>query len=122
MASLRVMTFNIRGYWHPGDGANRWVRRERLNIATIRRVAPDLIGMQEVQGPNMKAYHRLMPEYWYAAGPEYGNDRPREWNTIFWNPERVQPVDSGGFWLSETPDRYSGSWETDNIRSAHWMK
>lgn len=122
MALLRVMTFNIRGYWHPGDGANRWARREALNIATIRRVEPDMIGMQEVQGPNMKAYHRLMDEYWFTSGPEYGNSRPHEWNTIFWNPERVQPIDSGGFWLSETPEKFSRSWDTDNIRSAHWIK
>src|SRR5215210_8167351 len=29
---------------------------------------------------------------------------------------------SGGFWLSENPDRYSSAWRTRVIRSANWAK
>ncbi|MDQ4106964.1 MAG: endonuclease/exonuclease/phosphatase family protein [Actinomycetota bacterium] len=29
-------------------------------------------------------------------------------------------VDSGGFWLSETPEKYSRSWQTAVIRCANW--
>jgi endonuclease/exonuclease/phosphatase family metal-dependent hydrolase len=119
---LRVMTFNIRGYWHPGDGVNQWHHREALNVATIRREAPHLIGFQEAQGRNLGAYKKLLPEYWYTEGPQYGNRPPHEWNAVFWDPARLQPIDSGGFWLSETPERASRSWDTDNIRSAAWVK
>lgn len=115
---LRVMTFNIRGFWHD-DGANAWPRREALNIATIRAAAPDLIGMQEVQGGNLRAYHRELTAYHYVAWPHYEN---REWPAIFWRPERLRPLESGGFWLSETPEAFSGSWGTDCIRSAAWMR
>jgi endonuclease/exonuclease/phosphatase family metal-dependent hydrolase len=116
------MTFNIRGYWHPGDGVNQWHHREALNVATIRRAAPHLIGFQEAQGRNLKAYKMLLPEYWYTEGPQYGNRPPHEWNAVFWDRARLQPIDSGGFWLSETPERPSRSWDTDNIRSATWLK
>ena len=119
---LRVMTFNIRGFYHPGDGANQWQHRESLNIDTIRGQAPDLIGVQEAQTGNLKAYHRHLTEYRWMAWPEYGDRPPHEWPAIYWKPQRLQPIDSGGFWLSETPGRHSGSLETDCIRSASWLK
>src|ERR671914_442322 len=45
MCDLRVMTFNIRGAVHR-DGENAWPHRAALNVATIARHAPDLIGFQ----------------------------------------------------------------------------
>jgi hypothetical protein len=39
-----------------------------------------------------------------------------------WDPTKLRPVASDTFWLSETPDVYSGSWETDCIRSAAWIR
>ena len=119
--TLRVMTFNIRGFYHPDDGANTWEHREALNVATIRKYAPDLLGVQEAQTGNLKAYDRLLPQYHWMAWPEYGDRPPHEWPTIYWRPERLKPIDSGGFWLSETPERHSRSWETDCIRSASWV-
>jgi hypothetical protein len=41
---LRVMSFNIRGLSRRGDGIHRWENRAALNVATIKRCAPDLIG------------------------------------------------------------------------------
>jgi|CXWL01.1.fsa_nt_gi endonuclease/exonuclease/phosphatase family metal-dependent hydrolase len=119
---LRVMTFNIRGFYHPNDGVNQWSNREALNIATIRRAAPHLIGMQEVQTGNLKAYARELTEYHWLAWPEYGNNKPFEWPAIYWDPRRLQPLDSGGFWLSETPEAWSRSWATDNIRACQWIR
>ena len=31
-------------------------------------------------------------------------------------------LDSGGFWLSETPDKRSRSWESRQVRSANWAR
>jgi len=122
MSRLRVMTFNVRGSYHPDDGPNQWPDREALNVATIRARAPHLVGMQEVQTGNLKAYHRLLPEHHWTAWPEYGDAPPHEWPAIYWRPDALRPLDSGGFWLSETPDRHSRSWDTDCIRSAAWVR
>jgi endonuclease/exonuclease/phosphatase family metal-dependent hydrolase len=88
----------------------------------VRRSDADLIGLQEAQTGNLKAYHEHMPEYRWTAWPEYGNQKPHEWPAIVWHPRALTPVDSGGFWLSETPECYSRSWETDCIRAAAWVK
>jgi endonuclease/exonuclease/phosphatase family metal-dependent hydrolase len=122
MSTLRVMTFNVRGFYHPDDGVNQWQHREALNVATVQSTAPHLIGMQEVQTGNLKAYHRGLPEYHWLAWPEYGNAPPYEWPALYWDPGAITPIDNGGFWLSETPDRFSGSWDTDCIRAATWIK
>ena len=119
--TIRVMSFNIRGYYHADDGINQWSHREAVNLAMIRRVAPDLIGMQEVQTRNLQAYARELRDHWWTAWPEYGDAPPHEWPAIYWDRRRLMPAESGGFWLSETPERYSRSWNTDCIRSAAWI-
>ena len=70
----------------------------------------------------MKAYDRDLTDYHWLAWPEYGNQKPYEWPAILWDPRRLRPLDSGGFWLSETPDVHSRSWNTDNIRSCQWIR
>ena len=116
---LRVMTFNVRGSSH-GDGANAWDNRAPLNVQTIKHHKPHLIGFQELQDGNLETYKKKLPEYGYVLGPEAGNKAPYEFNAIFFDPTRLEGLDSGGFWLSKTPGRYSSSWQTKCIRSANW--
>lgn len=119
--SLRVMTFNLRGSYFP-DGENTWKRRAALNALTIRRYAPELIGFQEFQDGNLRAYEERLTGYAYSLGPEYQNGKPHAFNAIYWDPQRLEMLDAGGFWLSTTPERFSGSWGTRQIRSANWVR
>lgn len=114
------MTFNIRGAYHP-DGVNAWENRAALNVATIRRCSPALIGFQELQDGNLKAYEAELPEYERALGPRYENRGPHAHNAIFWDRSRLELVRAGGFWLSETPERFSKSWGTRQVRSVNWV-
>ncbi|MBI1256476.1 MAG: hypothetical protein GC204_03305 [Chloroflexi bacterium] len=118
--TFRVMSFNIRGADHPQDGANQWQYRAALNVATIRKYAPDVIGFQELQDGNLTTYQAELSEYQYILGNEAsgGSEHP----TIFWKPAALDLLDSGGFWISETPEVYSGSWNTDCIRAATWAR
>jgi endonuclease/exonuclease/phosphatase family metal-dependent hydrolase len=118
---IRVMTFNVRGSFHEGDGINAWNNRAPLNVQTIERHAPDLIGFQELQKGNLDTYRERLPEYGYLPGPIAGNKAPHELNAIFFDPTRFKVLDSGGFWLSTTPDRYSSGWQARSIRSANWV-
>ena len=117
---LRVMSFNVRGSFHDAGKKNAWRNRAALNIATIERYAPDVIGLQEAQSGNLDAYRERLPRYAHIRGPRYGNVVPHDFNTILFDPGRLEPLDSGGFWLSETPEKYSRSWETRVARSATW--
>mgnify|MGYP000032271067 CR=1 FL=1 len=118
---MRVMTFNIRGFRRDAGTPNAWRKRVRSNVEAILRCDPDVIGLQECQPGNLKAYRRRLPDYGRIPGPEYGNRPPHDFNAILFHGSRLEVIESGGFWLSETPERYSRSWETRVARSANWV-
>ncbi len=121
MCEIRVMTFNIRADYAK-DGINDWSNRAVLNVKTIKHYLPNLIGFQELQDNNLKTYQQLLGEYKYILGPEYRNKQPYNYNAIFFNPSVFEMIDSGGFWLSKTPEVYSSDWEAFETRSATWVK
>jgi endonuclease/exonuclease/phosphatase family metal-dependent hydrolase len=120
--NLRVMTFNIRGAYWQRDGVNFWPERAALNVSTIQRHAPDLIGFQELQDGNMAVYAQQLANYRWSLGPHYGDNAPFEYPAIAWNPAVLRLCGIGGFWLSTTPLRHSAAWETACIRSAQWAR
>lgn len=118
---LRVMSFNVRGSFRKKDGINVWKNRSALNVEVIKKYGPTLIGFQEAQRGNLKTYRESLPGYELLRGPRYGNRARRpSFNAILFDPDRLEVEESGGFWLSETPQKYSASWNTRVIRSAHW--
>lgn len=118
---LRVMSFNVRGFTSPVDGSNRWSRRAGRNVATVREHAPDVLGVQELQGEALATYRERLPEYDVVLGPAAGNGRRPEYNAILFSPERLDAIDTGGFWLSETPDVPSSSWGAKVVRTVNWV-
>jgi endonuclease/exonuclease/phosphatase family metal-dependent hydrolase len=117
---LRVMSFNVRGSFRDRGTPNAWPERAGLNVETIRHHSPDVIGFQELQSGNLETYREDLPRYDYVPGPEYGNAARPSLNAIFFDAERLRLLDSGGFWLSTTPQRYSSSWDARAVRSANW--
>jgi endonuclease/exonuclease/phosphatase family metal-dependent hydrolase len=113
------MTFNIQGSTHPETGTNSWQSRAALNVKTIRRYAPDLIGFQEVQFANWETYREQLDDYGYVAGNRYGDE---ERTSIFWNLSRFEPIACGEFWLSRTPNALSCDWEAHQPIGATWVK
>jgi endonuclease/exonuclease/phosphatase family metal-dependent hydrolase len=121
MPKLRVMTFNIRGACYQEDGVNAWEFRASLNIKTIRSAMPDLIGFQELQMGNHITYQQRLTEFDAVLGPKTANKEPYDYNAIFWKSSRLQKIKTGGFWLSETPERPSPGWDATCIRAATWI-
>ena len=117
---LRVMSFNVRGSFRDAASKNAWRNRATVNVATIERCAPDVIGLQECQRGNLATYRKHLSRYAQIRGPRYGNAFPYDSNAILYEPERLRLIDSGGFWLSETPEKHSRSWGTRVARSATW--
>ncbi|HEY2220770.1 endonuclease/exonuclease/phosphatase family protein [Actinomycetospora sp.] len=119
-ARLRVMSFNVRGFTSPADGPHRWPLRAARNVATVRDHAPDLLGVQELQTESLATYREQLPEYRVLLGPAGGNERRPEYNAILFSPDRLDLVDAGGFWLSETPEVPSSSWRSRGVRTVNW--
>jgi endonuclease/exonuclease/phosphatase family metal-dependent hydrolase len=117
---IRIMSFNVRGSFRDRGKANAWENRAGVNVETIERRAPALIGFQELQRGNLETYREKLTQYAYILGPRYGNRVPHDFNAILFDPNCLELLDSGGFWLSETPESYSASWGTRVVRSANW--
>lgn len=116
---IRVMSFNIRGASHR-DGINAWEGRAHLNVGTIKKHAPDVIGFQELHAPNLVVYREELPGYARLLGPAYGTEKLEEFAAIFYDPDRFEELDAGGFWLSDTPGKSSASWGNEVVRSVNW--
>jgi len=99
---LRVMSFNVR-YPSKDDGANLWEKRRDLAAAMIRREHPEVIGTQELfqrQGDDLVA--RLPGYAWFGIDRRGGH--ADEHMGVLYDTRRLKLVQSGQFWLSDTPD------------------
>ena len=99
--ALKVMAFNVRLPVET-DGANRWQARRELAAKTIRDAAPDLVGTQELfklQGDYLVSQ---LPDYaWFGEGRRGGDGD--EHMGVFYRKDRLRVLESGDFWLSDTP-------------------
>ncbi|MDA1092657.1 MAG: endonuclease/exonuclease/phosphatase family protein [Acidobacteria bacterium] len=103
--SLDVMTFNIRTA-SGRDGDNAWPNRKALLVETIERSAPQVIGMQEALGEQIAYLERMLPAYrWIGIDRGLnGGVGLSEATPIFYRYAELSPIESGNFWLTETPD------------------
>src|SRR5438046_2181132 len=105
MSDLRVMSFNLRGSCFDSDGVNAWPHRAELNVETIHRYSPDLIGFQEFQTGNLETYRTALSAYAFELGPKYNHVDNYCYNACYWKPSRLKLLECGGVWLSLSPDR-----------------
>jgi endonuclease/exonuclease/phosphatase family metal-dependent hydrolase len=117
---LKVITFNIQG--GNTQGQNSWQQRAGLTVDLLRKYQPDLIGTQEATHENLAFYLERLPEFRQEPGPRTAEEPNHLHEAILWRPGVFEPVDSGGFWLSETPHEYSLSWDSSEVRGANWLR
>ncbi len=117
--TFRLATFNIRT---PIDKPpNAWTCRVDRVRALIQRHGFDMMGLQEA---TEKQIDDLLTEGWAYVG--VGRDdgkRGGEASCIFYKKARFEVLDSGTFWLSETPEVVgSKSWDTACPRICTWAR
>lgn len=119
-ASLRIMTFNVRTTLGVDDGPEAWPNRRDLFVATIRKAHPDLFGTQELTEVQADYVARQLPQYrWFGIDRRGGHSD--EHMGIFYRADRLQLLDMGNFWLSDTPDVVgSDTWNTPFPRMVTW--
>ena len=123
MAQLRVMTFNVASaIATEDDGDNAWKRRAPLNVATIKRHAPEVIGFQQCDDGNLATYYADLADYSYVLGPAADGPDPYSYNAIAYDPDRVNLLDQGGFFLSETPETWALGWDAADVRALTWAR
>lgn len=117
--TIRIMSFNIR-YGDVGSASRE--DREELVSATVLNGHPDSVGLQEAT-PEWMAYltDALGDEYAYVGVGRDNGDDEGEYAAIFYLKDKYTAVDSGTFWLSETPDVPSIGWGAYCYRVCTWV-
>lgn len=116
---LKVMTLNVRQP-DQDDGVNAWENRKGLLLDTILTSDPDLIGTQELFALQAEYISTRASHYaWFGTG-RFGDARDKHVG-IFYKRDKLRLIESGDFWLSETPDvSGSSSWNIIRPRQVSW--
>lgn len=118
---LTVCSYNIR-YQNSGDSTrgNGWQERCPALCSLLRWERPDIIGTQEVLHAQLLDMEQALQGYrWIGVGRDDGKVAG-EYAAIFYNPQRVELIGEGHFWLNETPDRPALGWDAACIRICTW--
>ena len=118
------MTFNVRydeALYNEGKSKKTdWAYRKELQVELIEAHHPDVVGMQEPHLHQIQYFDKQLPSYsWVGVAREDGHEEV-EFNPVFYLKERLSLISSGTFWLSETPDKVSRSWDAGYTRICTW--
>ena len=127
---LSVISFNLR-VPALSDLLNTWTFRKSATPAMIKDYCPDIFGVQEALSDQLTYVGDNLPNYSYVGvGREDGkeiseitdSEESGEIMAIFYNTSEIELLEWGTYWLSETPDVPSKSWEADYTRTMTWAK
>ncbi|MEY8687047.1 endonuclease/exonuclease/phosphatase family protein [Bacteroides sp. AN502(2024)] len=119
---INVMSFNIR-YDNPEDSLDNWEFRKERAATAILFYDVDVLGTQEVLHNQLGDLKQRLPEYEVVGvGREDGKEKG-EYSALWYKRHRFDLLDSGSFWLSETPEiPGSKGWDGACERIASWAK
>jgi endonuclease/exonuclease/phosphatase family metal-dependent hydrolase len=119
---LRVMSFNLR-YGTAADGPDRWEHRKESVVRTIAAFQPDVLCTQECLALQADYVSKKLRIYDFVGAGREDGQREGEMVAIFIRRERLEVMEQGHFWLSDTPEE-SGSvgWDAACTRMVTWVK
>ena len=117
---LRVMTFNLRTA--NATDAQPWEKRRPVMKQLIQTEKPDVIGTQEGTFNQITDLEADLPGYsWIGVGREGGN--LGEHMAIYYNKERLKPLEQDHYWLSDSPNVIGTvSWGNKIPRMVTWVR
>lgn len=99
---LRVMSFNVRTPVDTEPG-RRWEDRREAMVTLLREQHPAVFGTQELVEKQADYLVEHLPGYrWFGEGRRGGTGD--EHMGVFYDSAQLRVVESGNFWLSDTPD------------------
>ncbi len=115
--AIRVMSFNVRC---TNVGARSMKDRVPDVVTTILKGMPDSMGVQEATPEWMETLDKELASHYDWVGEGRDGNGEGEFSAIFYLKEKYELVDSGTFWLSETPDKVSMGWDAGCRRVCTW--
>lgn len=120
-APITVASYNLR-LNTPSDSLNAWPHRKENVKALIRYHEFDIFGTQEGFIEQLRDIAELSEYAFTGKGRDDGKEAG-EHSAIFYRKDRFRLLQSGDFWLSETPDKPGKGWDaTCCNRICSWGK
>ncbi len=108
--NFKVATYNVRLY-NKSDEGNLWEERKAALTSLIRYHDWDVFGTQEGFAHQLNDITDILPEYnRYGKGRDDGKEKG-EHSAVYFKKDKFQLLDSGDFWLSETPEKPGLGWD-----------
>ena len=117
----KIISYNVRFSSAPEtDGANRWELRRDASIKMVAAQKPLAMGLQEACPDQIDFLDQNLTGYKHiGVGRDDGN-RAGEMMAIYYDTTRLTLLNSGTFWLSDTPDKVSIGWDAACNRTCTW--
>lgn len=120
---VAIMSFNVRqSKAKEADPNNSWTNRKEACLMMLKEAMPDVVGFQEVQMGDQWPFFRdgmQASHDGYAIGRRDGKVKG-ETSGFLYNRDKLTMLQHGTFWLSETPEVPSLSFDEKYYRSATW--
>jgi len=121
-SDLHAVTYNIR-YGSAKDGPDAWHIRRPHVITLLNELDPDLILLQEVEAAQLDQLAEALDTHSAIGVGRDDGKRRGEHVPIFFRTARFTLLDSGTFWLSDTPETPgSSSWGNEIPRVCTWAR
>lgn len=120
---IRIMSYNIpmgNILVTDGNGRNTWENRCAVIHQYLNDVAPDLLGMQEPVRQELCDILRGIPNYAMVGTGRNDGKESGEYTAIIYRTDRFRVLDTGNYWLTETPDVHSKVEGSSHYRIATW--
>lgn len=114
---MRIMSFNIRS---GKVGSETWQDRVGIVSQTMLESDADSIGVQEAHPEWMEQLRQTVTSKYAYVGVGRDGENAGEFSAIFYLKDKYNLIDSGTFWLSETPDQISKGWDAVFNRICTW--
>ena len=115
--AVRIMSFNVLS---ERFGENAMVNRRGIVTQTIAEYYPDSFGVQEATVAWMQCFKNRLPEYAFVGEATDYIPLLGGYDAIFYLKDKYELVDTGTFWLSQTPDKPSKGWDAGSERVCTW--
>jgi len=118
---LHVMSYNVR--FASATGPHSWPTRRPVLAELLRRERPTILGTQEGLHDQLMDVAHDLPAYYDWIGEGRGGGDKDEYVAIFFDARRLEPLVSGHFWLSDTPEiAGSKTWGNTTTRMTTWVR
>lgn len=105
-----IMTYNVRCITGADEGEFAWEYRASLICDLIQEYTPSIICMQENKEKQYEFFKKYLKGY-NSVATYRDNTSLKECIPIFFRDDMYELIETQTFWLSDTPDTMSNTWD-----------